>query len=92
MTLIYIFEKFCLVGNDGSASKKWCSMVPGVTLFCVDCAVKHTIWLTDQGWGSPSLKLCYFSLWLVLFQWITLPDENTLTVELGESRPRVTAF
>ena len=39
------------------------------------------------GQDSPSLKLCYLSLWLSLFQWKTLLVKKTVIVELGESWP-----
>ncbi len=34
-----------------------------------------------QGWDSPSLELCYHSLWLALLQWLGKPEEKTVIVE-----------
>jgi hypothetical protein len=40
-----------------------------------------------QGRDSPSLELCYLSLWLALLQWKRLLGEKTVIVELDDSQP-----
>jgi hypothetical protein len=55
-----------------------------VKKFCNEITLLWKNW--PHGWDSPTLKLCYLCLWLVLFQFRILLEEKSVIVELDESK------